>query len=151
RMLDEEGVLDDVEIAVPGNAVRARQLLAVREAVPAGVNARIGRASAAVDRQIQKVAADVVVPFDCVGDLLTFCDTEFRRRELDGFVWGHLSDGNLHPNIIPRSLAELDAAKAAVHAIGREAIRLGGAPMAEHGVGRNPVKQELLRDLYGEG
>jgi D-lactate dehydrogenase (cytochrome) len=33
--------------------------------------------------------------------------------------------------------------------IGRQAIRLGGAPMAEHGVGRNPIKQQLLRDLYG--
>jgi D-lactate dehydrogenase (cytochrome) len=30
------------------------------------------------------------------------------------------------------------------------AIRAGGAPMAEHGVGRNPTKQGLLRELYGE-
>lgn len=28
--------------------------------------------------------------------------------------------------------------------------RLGGCPLAEHGVGRNPVKQALLRQLYGE-
>ena len=28
-------------------------------------------------------------------------------------------------------------------------IRLGGSPLAEHGVGRNPVKQELLVELYG--
>jgi D-lactate dehydrogenase (cytochrome) len=33
---------------------------------------------------------------------------------------------------------------------GREAIRLGGAPLAEHGVGRNATKQELLRQLYGD-
>ena len=29
------------------------------------------------------------------------------------------------------------------------AIALGGSPMSEHGVGRNPVKQELLACLYG--
>ena len=28
-------------------------------------------------------------------------------------------------------------------------IRLGGSPLAEHGVGRNPVKQQLLAELYG--
>ena len=32
---------------------------------------------------------------------------------------------------------------------GREAIRLGGSPLAEHGVGRNRVKQQLLEELYG--
>ena len=26
---------------------------------------------------------------------------------------------------------------------------MGGCPLAEHGVGRNPIKQELLRQLYG--
>ncbi|MNC96859.1 hypothetical protein D3C83_143360 [compost metagenome] len=26
---------------------------------------------------------------------------------------------------------------------------MGGCPLAEHGVGRNPIKQELLRRLYG--
>ena len=29
-------------------------------------------------------------------------------------------------------------------------VRLGGCPLAEHGVGRNPVKQTLLQQLYGE-
>ena len=52
--------------------------------------------------------------------------------------------------MIPRSLAEVESGKAAVLAFGREAIRLGGAPLAEHGVGRNPVKQQLLRTLYGD-
>ena len=33
--------------------------------------------------------------------------------------------------------------------MGREVIRLGGSPLAEHGVGRNPVKQQLLVELYG--
>jgi D-lactate dehydrogenase (cytochrome) len=29
-------------------------------------------------------------------------------------------------------------------------IRLGGSPLAEHGVGRNPIKQLLLCEMYGE-
>jgi D-lactate dehydrogenase (cytochrome) len=148
RALDDAGVLDRVEIAVPGDAARERQLLALREAVPAGVNARVGRAKL-IDARIAKTAADMIVPFGRLDELLTIYDEGFRARGLDAAVWGHISDGNLHPNVIPRSMAELESGKAAILAFGRDVIRLGGSPLAEHGVGRNPVKQQLLLELYG--
>jgi D-lactate dehydrogenase (cytochrome) len=149
RALDEAGVLDAVEIAVPGDAARAAQLLALREAVPAGVNARVGRAKQAIDARIAKTAADMIVPFDRLEELLAIYDAAFQRRGLDAAVWGHISDGNLHPNVIPRSMADVESGKAAILGFGREAIRLGGSPLAEHGVGRNAVKQQLLIELYG--
>lgn len=149
RLLDSFGVLDHVEIAVPGDATRAAQLMAVREAVPAAVNQRVGRAKQHVDARIEKTAADLIVPFDRIEELLNFCDAEFARRGLDTAVWGHISDGNVHPNVIPRSMADVESGKEAIAAFGREAIRLGGSPLAEHGVGRNAVKQQLLVDLYG--
>ena len=148
RSLDEAGVLDRVEIAVPGDAAREHQLLALREAVPAGVNARVGRAKH-LDGRIAKTAADMIVPFERLGELMRIYDEEFRVRGLDAAVWGHISDGNLHPNVIPRSMDEVESGQAAILAFGREAIRLGGSPLAEHGVGRNPVKQQLLLELYG--
>jgi D-lactate dehydrogenase (cytochrome) len=148
RTLDEAGVLDQVDIAVPGDAARQRQLLALREAVPAGVNARVGRAKLR-EARIAKTAADMIVPFDRLGALLAIYDEEFRARGLDAAVWGHISDGNLHPNVIPRSMDECESGKAAILVFGREVIRLGGSPLAEHGVGRNPVKQQLLLELYG--
>jgi D-lactate dehydrogenase (cytochrome) len=147
--LDEAGVLDQVEIAVPGDFARAGQLLALREAVPAGVNARVGRAKQTVDARIAKTAADMIVPFGCLEELLTIYDEEFDRRGLDAAVWGHVSDGNLHPNVIPRSMADVESGKEAILSFGRAVIRLGGSPLAEHGVGRNPVKQQLLLELYG--
>jgi D-lactate dehydrogenase (cytochrome) len=149
RALDEVGVLDSVEIAVPGDRAREQQLLALREAVPAGVNARVGRAKQQVDPRIAKTAADMIVPFERLDEMMTIYDEEFRRRGLDGAVWGHISDGNLHPNVIPRSMADVESGREAMLAFGREAIRLGGAPLAEHGVGRNAVKQQLLAELYG--
>jgi D-lactate dehydrogenase (cytochrome) len=49
---------------------------------------------------------------------------------------GHISDGNLHPNVIPRSMADVVS--------GRDVIRRSAArssvsriPLAEHGVGRS--------------
>ena len=149
RALDEAGVLDRVDIAVPGDRAREQQLLALREAVPAGVNARVGRAKHLVDPRIAKTAADMIVPFDRLEELLDIYDEAFRRRGLDAAVWGHISDGNLHPNVIPRSMADVESGRDAIRAFGREVIRLGGSPLAEHGVGRSPVKQELLVELYG--
>jgi D-lactate dehydrogenase (cytochrome) len=150
RLLAGAGRLDDVEIAVPGDHARAEQLRAVREAVPAAVNQRIARAQHTVDRRIDKTAGDVVVPLTRVEELLACCEAEFGRRGLDAATWGHVSDGNLHPNVLPRTLEDVEAGRAALLAIGREASRLGGAPLAEHGVGRSPMKQTLLRELYGE-
>ena len=43
----------------------------------------------------------------------------------------------------------MERARAAQLAVGQVAIELGGCPMAEHGTGRNPVKQALLTQFYG--
>ena len=150
RMLAAAGVLDSVEIAVPGDRNRASQLLALREAVPAAVNQRVGKAKASIDARIAKTAADMIVPFEQIEEMLACYEHEFSRRRLDAAVWGHLSDGNLHPNVIPRSFADVESGKEALLEFGREVLKRGGAPLAEHGVGRNPVKQELLKMMYGE-
>jgi D-lactate dehydrogenase (cytochrome) len=138
----------DVDIAVPGDRQRAAQLLAIREAVPSAVNRRVARAGLH-DPRIEKVAGDLIVPFDRLETLLDRCDEVFVRLGLDFAVWGHISDGNIHPNVIPRDFADVEAGKAAIRELGRASIELGGAPLAEHGVGRNEIKQELLLFLYG--
>src|SRR5581483_3526920 len=97
-VLESAGVTTDVDIAIPGDRARAAQLFAAREAVPAAVNARVGRVKQAIDPRISKTAADMIVPFDRLAGLMARYDDEFRRRGLDAAVWGHISDGNLHPN-----------------------------------------------------
>jgi D-lactate dehydrogenase (cytochrome) len=87
----------------------------------------------------------MIVPFERFESLLALYDDEFRRRGLDAAVWGHISDGNLHPNVIPQSMDEVESGKAAILTFGKEVIRLGGSPLAEHGVGRNQVKQRCFR------
>jgi D-lactate dehydrogenase (cytochrome) len=150
RLLDRHGVLDDTELALPGDRKRAEQLLGIREAVPAGVNARVGRAKRDIDARIAKTAADMVVPFEKFGEMMDIYRAGFARRGLDVATWGHISDGNVHPNVLPRSYEDVEAGKAAILEFGVEVARLGGCPLAEHGVGRHPVKQALLRQLYGE-
>jgi hypothetical protein len=87
------------------------QLLALREGgVPAGVNARVGRAKQTVDARIAKTAADMIVPFGCLEELLTIYDREFDRRGLDAAVCTPFPTG-LHPNVIPRSMADVESAR----------------------------------------
>src|SRR5262249_16916696 len=148
-LLAKFGVSDRTVIALPGDRAQSA-LLEVREAVPAAVNRRVGLAKRDVDRRIEKTAADMIVPFDQFETLLEFYEPELAGRGLDVAILGPISDCNTHPNVIPRTFADVESGRDAVLAFGREAIRLGGAPLAEHGVGRNPTKQKLLGQLYGE-
>ncbi len=74
----------------------------------------------------------------------------FERRGLDYAIWGHLGDGNLHPNALPRDADEVRRAFEAQLEFADEALRRGGCPLSEHGVGRSPLKQELLRRFLGD-
>jgi D-lactate dehydrogenase (cytochrome) len=150
RLLHAHGVFDDTEMALPGNLRRAEQLLAIREGVPAGVNQRVGRAQHEIDARIAKTAADMIVPFERFGEMMAIYREGFASRGLDFAVWGHISDGNVHPNVLPRSYADVERGREAILHFGQQVARLGGCPLAEHGVGRNAVKQALLRGLYGE-
>ena len=149
RLLDRHGVLDRAELAMPGDKGRLDQLLALREAAPTGVNRRVGTAKRDIDARIEKTAADMIVPFESLEEMMKIYRDGYRSRGLDFAIWGHISDGNLHPNVLPRAFADVAAGKDAILEFGREAVRLGGCPLAEHGVGRNPIKQRLLEDMYG--
>jgi D-lactate dehydrogenase (cytochrome) len=150
RLLDRHGLFDDTELAMPGDRHRADAFLAIREAAPVGVNRRAGDAKRAVDGRIEKTAADMVVPFDRVAEMNAIYRDGFARRGLDVAIWGHVSDGNVHPNVIPRTYDDVVAGREAILEFGREAARLGGCPLAEHGVGRSSLKQALLRQFYGD-
>ncbi|MGE0451013.1 MAG: FAD-binding oxidoreductase [Vicinamibacterales bacterium] len=148
-LLERHDALARAIVAPPGDVDGAAKLLALREAVPIAVNQRVALAQRLIDPRIEKTAGDVVVPFDRLARLFEIYDEELARRGLDAAIWGHISDGNLHPNVLPRSFGDVESGREAMLAFGRAAIRLGGAPLAEHGVGRSTIKQRLLTELYG--
>lgn len=149
-LLRKEGVLDALELALPGDSHRAAQLQAMREAVPMAVNHRIGAVQRTRDPLVHKTAGDMIVPFERLPEMMTRYRSAFSRRGLDHALWGHVSDGNIHANVIPRSREDVRLGEQAILELGDAAVRFGGCPLSEHGVGRNPCKQELLRRLYGD-
>jgi D-lactate dehydrogenase (cytochrome) len=149
-LLEHHDLADRAAVAIPADTRGAARLLELREGVPAAINAQVANAKALVDASIEKTAGDMIVPFERLQDSLALYRGTFRARGLQHAVWGHFSDGNLHPNVIPRSLNDVMEGKAALLEIGRAVADMGGSPLAEHGVGRNPVKQALLLQMYGE-
>jgi D-lactate dehydrogenase (cytochrome) len=149
-VLGSAGVGADPVVAMPGDERGAERLVGLREAVPASVNARVALAKAAVHPDIRKTAVDPIVPVTRLAESLALYRAAFERRGLDYAVWGHLSDGNLHPNVIPRSMADVERGEEAIREIASGVIALGGSPLAEHGVGRSVLKQQLLHALYGD-
>ena len=122
RLLDRHGVLDDTEIALPNDRARAAAFAELREAVPAGVNRRVAQAKQR-DPAISKTAADMIVPFDRFGDMMRECRRLFAERDLDLAVWGHISDGNVHPNVIPRHADDVKKGREAILELGARGDR----------------------------
>jgi D-lactate dehydrogenase (cytochrome) len=145
RLLRARGVLDDLDLAWPDDDRRRRELAELREAVPQRVNETLARRPG-----VAKCGGDLIVPFERLREMMRAYDDGFRRRGLEHAVWGHLGDGNLHPNALPCDARETELAQEALLEFAREAARLGGCPLAEHGVGRNPLKQRMLREFLGE-
>ena len=150
RLLAADGLLDRTELAMPGDRARAEQFFAFRESAPEAVKHRVALAKERTGTDIQKTAADMTVPFERFADMMRIYRDGYGRRGLDYAIWGHVSDGNVHPNVIPRTVEDVRAGQEAILEFGREVARFGGCPLAEHGVGRSAVKQALLRQLYGD-
>jgi D-lactate dehydrogenase (cytochrome) len=150
EVLDACGVGGEIALAAPGDERTAQRLFELREAVPAGVNAIVAAAKKSAHPDIEKTAGDMIVPFERLAQSIALYRSGFERLGIDYAIWGHVSDGNLHANVVPRSLQDVVQGREALVEMARAVIAMGGSPLAEHGVGRSAMKQRLLRELYGE-
>jgi D-lactate dehydrogenase (cytochrome) len=144
------GVHSDPQVALPEDVRGATRLFELREAVPSSLNARIAADKIRVHRELQKTAGDFVVPFERLEESFAMYRETFERHGLEHAIWGHVSDGNMHPNVVPRSIDDVHRGKDALIDMARRVVAMGGAPLAEHGVGRSALKQQMLLELYGE-
>jgi D-lactate dehydrogenase (cytochrome) len=148
-VLESVAIDDDPYLAAPGDDRAAERLLNLRESVPSSVNVIVAAAKSA-HPDVEKTAGDMVVPFSRLSESIDLYRAAFERRGLEYAIWGHVSDGNLHPNVVPRTFDDVLRGREAILEIARGVVGMGGAPLAEHGVGRSALKQQLLRELYGE-
>ena len=113
-----------------------------RHALPVSVNERIVR------YKQRKVGTDMAVPDDKFASFLKFYKQKLNESELDYVIFGHIGDGHLHANILPKTGDEMTAAKRLYGRFVAQAIMLGGTISAEHGIGK--LKRNYLYAMYGE-
>ncbi|MCB9780688.1 MAG: FAD-binding oxidoreductase [Alphaproteobacteria bacterium] len=134
--LVDGGALADDTVVAEDERGRER-LLAVRHAIPAGVNERV------VHNGMPKVGTDFAVPDDALAPMMAAYDAV----DMDKICFGHIGDNHLHLNLLPRTADELARAKAIYRQLALQAVALGGTVSAEHGIGK--LKRALLADMVG--
>jgi D-lactate dehydrogenase (cytochrome) len=146
--LMQHDALDSTELALPEQRSRQAQLAAVREAIPLAVSEWLLRHQRH-DPAVHKLGGDMIVPFEHFAAMLEAYRRVFAAHGLEVCVYGHISDGNVHPNGLPTCAADVAAGEAALLELARRALDLGGCPLSEHGVGRSLLKQRLLAMTRG--
>ncbi len=99
-------------------------------------------------RRPNKLGEDITVPRSAIPEAVARIKEVSRRFNLPIPVFGHIGDGNLHPNILfdrrdPEEFARVEQAAEALFEI---ALSLGGVLSGEHGVGflkRDYAEQNL--------
>ncbi len=125
----------------------AREMRRLRHAVPETVNAIIGQRKRDVPA-LHKVGTDMAVPPESLGEMMRFYERRLGECGLEFVIFGHIGDGHVHVNILPRDEAELARGEELYTEFAREAVRLRGSVAAEHGIGR--IKKAFLPLQYSE-
>ncbi len=133
---DEGALVDDTILAV--DAPSRDRLLALRHAIPAGINEDVVR------NGMPKVGTDLAVPDAALDEMMS----AYEASPLPHALFGHIGDNHLHLNLLPRTPGELAQAKAFYDDLARRAVALGGTISAEHGVGK--LKRRHLAWMVGD-
>ncbi|MEO7039297.1 MAG: FAD-linked oxidase C-terminal domain-containing protein [Candidatus Elarobacter sp.] len=100
-------------------------------------NARRSISPALARRRPNKLGEDVCIPPRAVAALIARVREIAREHALEIPIFGHIGDGNLHPNILcdRRDPVEMARVAKAARAIFEAAVALGGTLSGEHGIG----------------
>jgi D-lactate dehydrogenase (cytochrome) len=123
----------------------ADAMKAFRHALPERINSIIGERRQSVP-EISKVGTDMAVSDDHLADILTAYREGLDAAGLEYCIFGHIGNGHLHVNILPRTREEKDAAYELYERFARRVAELGGSLFAEHGVGR--LKRRFMPIQY---
>lgn len=136
---------DNLKLAESYDTDRKKEFIDIREAVPLTFNETVVKAG------LTKIGADPCVSPERLIEMNRIYTEAFEQAGIEMYSWGH-GEGNIHYSALPDADPEqIEIAKQIILECGRRVItELGGSGMAEHAVGKNPIKQALLREQIGE-
>lgn len=127
------------------NARELRMQKDFRHLAPEEVNSIIARRKAD-NPKLHKIGTDMAVPLSQLRGTVVNYRQALSASGLESVIFGHIGDGHLHVNILPKNYDELVAAKDLYARWAVDIAKIGGAVAAEHGIGR--IKKEMLKIQY---
>ena len=124
-----------VEIRPAGDDAEAQELWKIRRST----SSSFGR------MYPNKLGEDISVPRSAIPEMVRRIQGIAQEYRLDIPLFGHIGDGNLHPNVLCdlRDSAQMERVVKAAQEIFISAIELGGTLSGEHGIGL--LKREFVR------
>lgn len=114
---------------------------AFRHALPERINSIVaGRKQSIPD--LTKIGTDMAVPFDSLKGMLEEYRQTISKEGLEFYIFGHIGNGHVHVNMLPRNRDEMEKGWALYTELARSVKSKGGSICAEHGIGR--LKKKLL-------
>jgi D-lactate dehydrogenase (cytochrome) len=151
RIVDNlEGVLSQIgarpEESWAGCTVKeVERMREIRHALPETINDIIAERKTRAP-EIYKFGTDIAVPLEHIKEMMVIYRSHLDDRGLEYVIHGHIGNGHLHVNVLPRNAAELAEAKNLYLTFARKAVLMGGCISAEHGIGR--TKRDFLLIQY---
>ncbi|MEM3678025.1 MAG: FAD-binding oxidoreductase [Candidatus Bathyarchaeia archaeon] len=122
-------------------------LHSMRHKLPQKINEELSRRKRSIP-DLHKMGTDTAVPRGRVVNLLRSYRRLLLESNLEHLIFGHIGEGHVHVNLLPRDVRELSQAKGVVLELARMAVKLGGSISGEHGIGK--IKRDFLKVMYGE-
>lgn len=113
-----------------------------RHALPVAINEQVTR------NGFRKIATDFAVPLQALPNMMECYISLSEKHKIPYVVFGHIGNGHVHWNLLPKSQTDFEIAWELVKEAAREAINFGGTIAGEHGIGK--VKIPFLKMLYGD-
>lgn len=147
-----EGVLSQIgarpEESWAGCTVReVERMREIRHALPETINDIIADRKVHAP-EIHKFGTDIAVPLEHLEEMMATYRSHLEARNLEYVIHGHIGNGHVHVNVLPRNKQEFAEAKKLYLTFAREAVRIGGSISAEHGIGR--TKRDFLFIQYSQ-
>jgi glycolate oxidase len=129
------------EVRVAANTTESEALWGARRAISPSL----------ARRRPNKLGEDIAIPRSAIPDMVRRVREIAAQYRLEIPCFGHVGDGNLHPNILCdiRDPEEMERVRGAATAIFEAAVSLGGTLSGEHGIGMLK-KQFMELDLGTE-
>jgi D-lactate dehydrogenase len=148
-MIELDGAPDALDSAVAAVEAAARvdglvQLEVARDEAQTRALWAARKALSLAQRSVtqHKINEDVVVPVSRLPELVNGVRQLAERHAVPIVSFGHAGNGNLHVNLLPRDLDEIERAYAALPELFALVIALDGTISGEHGIG--VVKREFM-------